>query len=244
MSDWYKEDLAFIHDVGFADFACNSAPGILEVLERYGISEGLVIDLGCGSGLLAHELLKHGYHLLGIDISEAMIRIARTRAPGAEFRVESVFKSALPPCGAVTAISECLSYAFDPDHDERGLDRLFSRVYDALTPGGVFIFDLVEPGQVEPGAVYRGFTEGEDWVVLVEKHEDLARRLLTRRIITFRKEGDRYRRDAEVHQQHLCNPEHVAEMLGVLGFQVHVERSYGGYALPIARVAFVARKPA
>ncbi|MBA2617138.1 MAG: class I SAM-dependent methyltransferase, partial [Rubrobacter sp.] len=46
MADWYREDLAYIHDVGHADFALRSAPGILEVLEENGISEGQVVDLG------------------------------------------------------------------------------------------------------------------------------------------------------------------------------------------------------
>ncbi|BDI18310.1 hypothetical protein ANSO36C_41120 [Nostoc cf. commune SO-36] len=32
MNEWYKEDLAFIHDDGFRDFALKSAPGILEIL--------------------------------------------------------------------------------------------------------------------------------------------------------------------------------------------------------------------
>jgi hypothetical protein len=38
MNEWYKEDLAFIHDVGFSDWALKSAPGILEILNvaKYG----------------------------------------------------------------------------------------------------------------------------------------------------------------------------------------------------------------
>jgi hypothetical protein len=55
MKAWYREDLAYIHDVGFGDFALGSAPGILRILARNGIREGLVVDLGCGSGLWARE---------------------------------------------------------------------------------------------------------------------------------------------------------------------------------------------
>ncbi len=69
MSGWYREDLAYIHDVGHADFALESAPGILEVLDRSGIKGGLVVDLGCGSGLLAQELIDAGYRVFGVDIS-------------------------------------------------------------------------------------------------------------------------------------------------------------------------------
>ncbi|EDX73602.1 MAG: hypothetical protein RIG63_12295 [Coleofasciculus chthonoplastes F3-SA18-01] len=52
METWYKEDLPYIHDVGFRDYALKSAPGILAILAQHQIREGLVVDLGCGSGLL------------------------------------------------------------------------------------------------------------------------------------------------------------------------------------------------
>ena len=100
MAGWYREDLAYIHDVGHADFALRSAPGILEVLQENGIPDGLVVDLGCGSGLWARELLGAGYRVLGIDISESMIEIAREKAPGAEFRVGSLFEADIPPRGS------------------------------------------------------------------------------------------------------------------------------------------------
>ncbi len=90
MKEYYKEDLAFIHDVGHGDFALKSAPGILEILAQSKIREGLIVDLGCGSGLWAQELAKANYSALGIDISESMIGIARTRVPDAEFRIGSL----------------------------------------------------------------------------------------------------------------------------------------------------------
>ncbi len=102
MQEYYKEDLAFIHDVGFNDYALKSAPGILKILAENKIREGLIIDLGCGSGLSAQEFTKAGYDVLGIDISESMIAIARTRVPNAEFRVCSLFQAEIPPCNAVT----------------------------------------------------------------------------------------------------------------------------------------------
>lgn len=241
---WYREDLAYIHDVGFGDYALRSAPGILETLVRNGIHEGLVVDLGCGSGLWAGELAKAGYQVLGIDISEAMISIARKRVPEAEFRVGSVFETGLPPCIAVTAIGEVLNYLFDPENDREGLVRLFRRVYEALAPGGVFVFDIAEPGQVARGTMSRTFTEGEDWVVLVEKDEDPAQATLTRRISTFRRVGDYYRRDDEVHRQRLYRSPEIEKELHQAGFRVRTMRAYGSYRLPKAHTAFVARKPA
>ena len=166
---WYGEDIAYIHDVGHAEFALGAAPGIMEILDSNGIHDGLVVDLGCGSGLWARELVDAGYKVLGIDISEAMIELSRNRVPEAEFRVGSLFEVEIPRCQAITAVSEVLNYLFDAGSEERGLGCLFRRVHGALVPGGVFVFDVLGPGQVPPGARTKGFSVGEDWAVLAER---------------------------------------------------------------------------
>ncbi|MBD2054672.1 hypothetical protein H6F88_01275 [Oculatella sp. FACHB-28] len=61
MKDWYKEDLAYIHDAGHSNYALKSAPGILDILAQNNIREGLVVDLGCGSGRSALEPTKAHY---------------------------------------------------------------------------------------------------------------------------------------------------------------------------------------
>jgi SAM-dependent methyltransferase len=245
MNEWYREDLAYIHDVGFSDYALQSAPGILEILDRnVETREGLVVDLGCGSELWAHELTKARYRVLGIDISEAMIAIAQRRVPDADFRVGSLFETDIPSCDAVTSIGEVFNYLFDSGNDRQALVRLFRRVHDALTPGGVFVFDIVESEQVTQGATNRGFSEGEDWLVLVENQEDRERGTLTRRITSFRKVGDLYKRADEVHRLRLYKSTDVAGELRRTGFRVRTMRSYGRYHLPRAHAAFVARKPA
>ena len=242
MNKWYKEDLAFIHDDGFRDFALKSAPGILEILAQNKIHDGLVVDLGCGSGLWAQELSKADYHVIGVDISESMINIARTRVPDAEFRIDSLFKTDIPPCNAVTSIGECLSYLFDSNNDRQILVQLFHRIYNALTPGGVFIFDIATTGQVAQGTTSKGFTEGDDWVVLVEKEEDQQQITLTRRIISFRKVGEHYRRSDEVHYLRLYEATTVESELQRVGFEVETTHSYGKYLLSKGHVAFIARK--
>ncbi len=241
MADFYGEDLAYIHDAGHADFALRSAPGILDMLRENGVSDGLVVDLGCGSGLWARGLLREGYRVLGIDISEAMVEIACRKVPGAEFRVGSLFEAPLPPCGAVTAIGEVLNYLFDPENEERGLERLFGRVHEALRPGGVFVFDVLGPGQVPPGTTSRGWSAGEDWAVLSEKAEERGK--MTRRIVSFRKVGEHYRRDGEVHRVRLYDPGEVEASLARAGFEVTTLGAYGDYPLGQNHTVFVARRP-
>jgi SAM-dependent methyltransferase len=234
----YKTDLAYIHDTGFGDFAKNSAPGLLQLLNKSGIKDGLVIDLGCGSGIWAAELSRHGYDVLGVDISPAMIDIARKRVPKAEFRTGSLLKAALRNCVAVTSLGECLNYLFDETNNINQLRQLFRRVYSALQPGGLFIFDIAEPGRGKgPRQKHR---VGIDWAVLVEVDEDTRTRRLTRRIISFRKSGSLFRREEEVHHLQLYKRSEILKELRAAGFRARTLDHYGDQPMIDGCVAFVA----
>ena len=67
MTDAYRDDLAHIHDVGFGGFAQAAAPVLMEALRGGGIDRGLVIDLGCGSGILSRAIYLAGYDVLGVE---------------------------------------------------------------------------------------------------------------------------------------------------------------------------------
>src|SRR5579871_1799926 len=215
----YAQDLAYIHDTGFTGFVRKAAPGLLRLLRENGVPSGLVVDAGCGSGVWARELGDHGYRAYGIDISAAMIRLARQQAPGAKFRVGSFLSAELPACDAVTCIGEVVNYAFDRAGGRAGLARFFARVRDALRPGGVFIFDIVEPGLVPDAAPQRRFLEGPDWAILLEVRENRKRKILTRRIVSFRQVGKLYRRDEETHVLHLYAAAELLAELSRAGFQ-------------------------
>jgi SAM-dependent methyltransferase len=241
MTEGYRNDRAYIHDVGFGDYARNSAPGLLEILRQVGVTTGLVVDLGCGSGLWARELVSAGYDVLGIDISAAMIEIACSRVPRAEFQVGSLLKAKLPQCAAVTSLGECLNYLFDKENRISELRRLFRRVYAALRPGGLLIFDIAEPGRGKcPRQKHR---EGPGWAVLVEVDEDTRNNRLTRRITSFRKVDSLFRRDEEVHHLQLYKRSEVVKELRDVGFRVRTVRAYGDQPMIEGCIGFVARKP-
>src|SRR5437016_8095030 len=105
--------------------------------------------------------------------------------------------STTPACRAVTALGEVFNCLFDPKNSLRTLRRVCKAVFDALTPNGLLIFDVAEPGRCR-GLTQR-FMEGEDWTCLVEYRQDVAKQQLTRRIASFRKVGDGYRRHEEDH---------------------------------------------
>lgn len=241
MTEAYKNDLAYIHDAGFGDFAKTSAPWLLETLRANGIDKGLVVDLGCGSGIWARELSRAGYDVLGIDISRAMIEIARKRVPRGEFRTGSLLRAKLPMCDAVTSLGECLNYMFDKTNSIGQLRSVFERVYFALKPGGLFVFDIAEPGRGK-GSPQR-HRQGEDWAVLSDTVEDPETNRLTRRITTFRKRGKNYVRGEEVHILQLYGRSEVTDELRDAGFRVRTLTGYGEQTMLAGCVAFMARKP-
>jgi SAM-dependent methyltransferase len=242
----YLEDLAYIHNAGFGSVAENAARELLAALKANrppASQDGLVIDVGCGGGILAERLVAAGYRVLGFDLSEAMIALARTRVPAGEFRWESFVTAALPKCSAVTAIGEVFNYLFDGKNTRSRLANVFGRVYAALEPGGLFLFDIAEPGRTGPTRRRRNFSEGADWACLFSAAENEARTTLTRQITSFRKIGSGYRRTGEIHRLRLYKRSAVKARLRGIGFRVRTLRAYSDFRFAPGWVGLLATKP-
>jgi SAM-dependent methyltransferase len=225
-----SDDLVYIHDAGFRKYVKDAEPGLLAVMREHGIKDGLVTDLGSGTGRWASELVKHGYECVGFDQSAAMVRYAKKVAPDAQFRKISVFDAPLPQCRAVTSIGECLNYRFEGTGSSMtALKRLFAKVYRALEPGGVFVFDLATPARAPKSQPRVHRAEGGDWKIVSVSTAILGG--LRRRITFFRKHGDVYRRGSETHDLKLYPVNDVVTALRSTGFQVkrlsHLEGAPG-----------------
>ena len=234
----YNQDRAYIHDAAFSRLALDAAATLLRILSRQKIRRGLIVDLGCGSGRLAEKLTRAGYEVLGIDISAAMLRLARKRAPKAKFVQGSLFAADLPDCVAVTAIGECVNYLFD----QRGANdvrRLLRRVDRALVPRGVFLFDVVCSS--EPGPVL-SHSAGKNWAILVTKQTNPRTHVLTRSMTIFRRVGRQYRRSREVHRQKLYSVNQITRELKRAGFALETLSGYGEAGFLPGRAGFIARK--
>jgi hypothetical protein len=102
---------------------------------------------------------------------------------------------------------------------------------------------VAEPGRVPGPGPERKSVEGEDWAVLVSAEEDRKRRVLTRQITSFRKVGELYRRDREVHRLRLLVRSELVAQLRRIGFRVRILPGYGPSRFPTGLVGFLARKP-
>ncbi len=238
----YDVDLAFIHDVGFGEFAAAAARFLLEYLPSHGIHTGQIVELGCGSGIQAAALTKAGYDVLGYDISPAMVAMCQARVPGGEFRCASFLDAKLPNCQVLTAVGEIFNYLFDERNSLSGLTRLFRRAYGAIDPGGIFLFDVALVGRI-PGDQRRTYAEQDGWACLYEGQEDRKRKTLTRLITTFRREGDAYRRDQEVHRLRTYERDELLLPLRQTGFRVRTLRGYDNLAFPPGYLAFLCTRP-
>jgi SAM-dependent methyltransferase len=237
---YYRTALASIHDDGFGQLASAGAELLIDLLHRRGLDSGTVCEFGCGSGITARELTGRGYSLIGSDLSEALIQIARERVPEATFRIGSFVEMDVPPCIAVCAIGEVLNYTFDSRSSATTRQAFFERAFRALVAGGVLLFDAAGPDRA-PDHSTRTFVEGQDWAILVETSAEAD--VLTRRIVTFRQSGSAYERDSETHRLHLIAPGDIEAQLRAVGFEVERLGGYGAQAFPRGLHGFLAWRP-
>ncbi|HYX84419.1 MAG TPA: class I SAM-dependent methyltransferase [Gaiellales bacterium] len=162
---YYRRDLARAHHLGFGFHADACAPGILELLAPIRERDGLVLELGCGSGLLTRYLVEAGHRVIATDASPAMLDLARDAAGAAEIRRLTLPDDPLPAADAIVSVGHVLNYLADAD----ALDRSLVGVAEALRPAGVLAIDLedLELALLRSGEPPRGWV-GPDWALVTE----------------------------------------------------------------------------
>lgn len=225
MEGFYAEDLAAIHADGFGGLGAAAAEVVRRSLGE-AIAGARVADIGCGAGALAAPLSASGAEVWGLDLSPALLAIARRRAPGAEFRLGSLHEVEIPPVDAVCAIGEVLNYMADARAGEVALRRFLEKAAASLRPGGRLLFDAAAPGR----GASRSFTEGAGWAVGAVSEE--ADGVLVRTITTFREAAGSWRRTQEIHRLALFATDTVLDALAAAGFRSEVLPGYGELSLP------------
>lgn len=117
---------------------------IAGLLGEYGIRDGLVLDLGCGTGTMTELLAGAGYDMIGIDCSEEMLEEAleKREASGRDILYLCQDMREFELYGTVRAIvcvCDSMNYILE---EEEVLGILTSAARNYLDYGGLFIFDL------------------------------------------------------------------------------------------------------
>lgn len=102
-----------------------------------GKTNPVVLEIGCGDGRDAKEILKRTDKYLGIDISKSMIDIARQYVPGATFAVADVESYAFPD-----GLDLIFSFASLLHSDRESVKGVLERAHTALNTGGIFYISL------------------------------------------------------------------------------------------------------
>jgi SAM-dependent methyltransferase len=215
----------------------------VEILAPVLARRGLVLELGCGSGLLTRELLAAGHRVIATDASPAMLDLARDLVGEAaqDVRQLTLPDDPLPRADAIVAVGHPLSYL----PDAAAIDRALIAMADALRPGGLLAFDLcdLEWGEARRGAPnYAGV--GADWAIITEFSMPAPDRFV-RDITTFVPgAGGLWRRDSEHHENVLVDTARIPALLRQHGVQARVTSSFGAETLPPGLRVITGHKPA
>ena len=238
---YYGRSLARIHHEGFSFHAEACAPGILELLRPVRERHGLVVELGCGSGLLTRHLVRAGHRVLATDASPAMLELAHEYAVGADGIAALVLPDdPVPPADAIVSVGHTLNYLPDAD----AIDRALVAIADALRPGGVLAIDLCD---FEYGAHRREAPNlgrvADDWAIITQFSLP-SRERFVRRITTFIRDGDgSWQRDDEQHENMLIDVNRVPPLLGSHGVRAEIGTSFGAETLPAGLCTIIGFRP-
>ena len=189
---------------------------IIQILSTYGIRDGLVLDLGCGTGSMTELLAGAGYDMIGVDASEEMLELAyEKRAESGhdilyllqdmrEFELYGTVRAIVSVCDSLNYITE-----------EEELLHVFRLVRNYLDPDGVFFFDMNTIYKYSEMLGETTIAENREegsfiWENYYDPEEQLNQYDLT---LYIRDEDDRYTRFEETHIQKAYALERVLELL-------------------------------
>lgn len=223
---------------------------VRSLLEEEGIREGILLDLGCGTGSVTELLAAAGYDMIGIDNSEEMLEIAMEKREKSgldilyllqdmrEFELYGTVKGVVSICDSMNYILE----------DEELL-TVFRLVQNYLDNEGIFIFDLNTRYKYETLLADNTFAEDREessfiWENFYDAEEEINQYDLS---LFVREEDGRYRKYEETHLQRAYDQQRVEALIRESGLELlHVYDAFTRElpAEDAERIYFVCRRPA
>jgi SAM-dependent methyltransferase len=196
---------------------------IIGLLQEQHVDNGLVLDLGCGTGSLTQIMAKAGYDMIGIDNSEEMLQIAMEKKIDADLDILYLLQDMREfelygTVRAVISICDSMNYIMDEDD----LLEVFKLVNNYLDPNGIFLFDLNTKYKYEQILGERVIAENRDdcsfiWDNYYYEEECINEYDLT---LFIREENDLYQKFHENHYQKAYELDTVKELLEKAGMEL------------------------
>ena len=216
------------------------------LLLREEVRPRTAVDLACGTGSVTTILAREGLRVIGVDMSEEMLTQAASKTAGLNpkpvFDRQKLQNHTLPT-GVDLAV--CALDSLDYITDPKDCAEAIRRVYRALKPGGMFIFDVNTPQKLRAmdGQVF--LDEDEDVYCVWRGEFDEASNICSYGMDLFRREGNHWLRSFEEHREYAYSREQLVGFLRDAGF-IHI-RVYGDRTLEQPgdkeqRIYFSARK--
>lgn len=194
-----------------------------------------VVDLACGTGSLAAELARRGYAVTGVDLSPDMLAIAADKCAALEppplLLCQDMSRlRLLEQADAVVCCLDSLNYVTRP----AAVRRTFRRVWEALRPGGLFVFDIRTPEMLKSMDGQVCLDETEDTYCVWRGAFSSKRNILAYEMDLFFSNPDgTWERAGELHEEYAYDPAELARWLAEAGFGKL--RQYGNLVLRAPR---------
>ena len=217
-----------------------------EILRKEGISPKSAVDLACGTGSVALLLAKKYERVIVVDLSEEMLTVAFQKVVEADvnvqFTCQSLQQMRLPRAVdlAVCAL-DGLDYILDPADCKEAIRR----VYKALNPGGIFIFDVNTPEKLRAMDAQVFVDEDDDVFCLWRGEFDEETNICSYGMDLFQREGECWYRSFEEHKEYAYTVQQLTGFLKAAGFthiRVYADGKLEAPGAGEQRIYFSARK--
>ena len=217
-----------------------------EILAQEGLRPRPAVDLACGTGTVSILLAQQVLRVIGEDMSEEMLTVAQQKAGDMDnpprFVCQHLQKLVLPR-GVDLAVCalDSLDYITDPNDCAEAIRR----VYRALNPGGILIFDVNTPEKLRAmdGQVF--LDEDEDVYCVWRGEFDERTNICSYGMDLFQRQGRLWRRSFEEHREYAYSAEQLTGYLKGAGFtniRVYGDRRLEPPRSGEQRIYFKARK--
>lgn len=206
---------AMMHDVDYGRWVRY----LDSLLKEFGVRT--VLDCACGTGRITIGLGKLGYSVIGSDLSEDMLMVARASALRAGLRTIPFVCQDLRglqvhrAVDAVNCSCDGVNYLTSTDQ----VAEFLSSAYRCLKPNGILLFDVSSEHKLADVIKDNTFTEDtEDYAYIWNNNYDPNEGLVEMQLTFFVREGEHFQRFSECHLQRAHKESELSELLTQCGF--------------------------